>query len=100
LLKYLSLLNAELNEDNQHPFDNNTTLEYYTSERSEVSLSIIDMLARTIKELSFGLTNGLQTYTWKGDDRNGRQVMNGVYYFLLEVNGDVSAVKAVVMHTK
>ncbi len=103
----LDIKNPKVSENNSvnlraypNPFDNNTTLEYYTSERSEVSLSIIDMLGRTIKEISFGLTNGLQTYTWKGDDRNGRQVMNGVYYFLLEVNGDVSAVKAVVMHTK
>ena len=80
-----------------NPFKNSTTLEYYLAAESEVSLSIIDILGRTVKTVSFGQVKGLQTYTWNGNDLNGLQVKNGIYYFLLDVNGAVSSVKAVIM---
>lgn len=82
-----------------NPFDNSTTLEYYLPSRSNVSLSIIDILGRTVRYSAWDEIKGMQSYHWDGTDTDGHQVKNGIYYFLLKANDEVSSLKALVMRT-
>ena len=80
-----------------NPFENSITLEYYLPENSEVNITIIDLLGRKVVGVSIEQGRGLRSYTWDGNDNKGHRLMNGVYYFLLEVNGKSSTLKGVLL---
>jgi len=83
-----------------NPFSVSTTMEYELDLNDEATLTIVDILGRTIKTVYLPKSKGQQTYTWNGDDRDGNQVKNGLYYFQLKIEGQTRSKKAVVLRIK
>jgi hypothetical protein len=67
----------------------NTTLEFYLPAPSTVSLVLYDVLGNKVLTLLNGqnLPSGLQRHSWNGRNGSGAQVLSGVYYAQLTVNG-------------
>ncbi len=69
-----------------NPFNPSTTIEYFVPERSQVRLSVYNLLGEKIRILVAGIQNpGKQTATWDGRDAEGKLVGSGVYVYKFEV---------------
>ena len=77
----------------------NTTLEFYLPAPSTVSLVLYDLLGNKVLTLLNGqnLPTGLQRQVWNGRNGTGRQVLSGVYYAQLTVNGTNYLLKVAVV---
>jgi len=77
----------QLKQNYPNPFNPTTTIEYYLSRKSDVTLSIYNQLGQIVKKVSFGkMTAGSYFYQWDGKDEYERKVSSGVYFYRLEVN--------------
>ena len=66
--------------------------------RTQVDVMIYDVNGRLIKKLySMERYSGAMTMTWDGSDRNGRQVVPGVYFLLAQAGGKKDVRKIVVI---
>jgi hypothetical protein len=77
----------------------NTTLEFYLPAPSAVSLVLYDVLGNKVLTLLNGqnLPAGLQRQIWNGRNGAGQQVLSGVYYAQLTVNGTNYLLKVAVV---
>lgn len=77
----------------------NTTLEFYLPAPSSVSLVLYDVLGNKVLTLLNGQTlpTGLQRQVWNGRNGTGLQVLSGVYYAQLTVNGTNYLLKVAVV---
>jgi hypothetical protein len=77
----------------------NTTIEFYLPQASTVSLVMYDVLGSKVKTFVNGesLSAGLQRYPWDGRNGSGSQVLSGVYYAQLTVNGTSYLLKVAVV---
>jgi hypothetical protein len=63
-----------------NPFNPSTVISFVTARPSEVSVTIHDILGRTVCTLVHErLSQGRHTVTWRGIDDHGRRVASGVY---------------------
>jgi len=77
-----------------NPFNPSTTIEFSIQNNSKVELSIYNMKGQKIKILANNeFEKGLYSIFWNGDDRSGKFVSSGIYYYKLKVNGKTKAVK-------
>jgi 3',5'-cyclic AMP phosphodiesterase CpdA len=69
-----------------NPFNPSTKISYTLPERGLVSLSIIDMLGRTVVTLVDGeKEKGIHAVDWSGKDENGNTLVSGMYIARLRV---------------
>lgn len=64
-----------------NPFNGATRINYHVGERSDVSLTIYDILGRRVnKMLDATLPRGEYSTVWNGTDDRGNEVGSGVYF--------------------
>jgi len=82
-----------------NPFNPSTTIEFETSNYSEITIKIYDSLGREIRNLFNGaIERGNHKVLWDGTDDAGTKVSSGIYYFSINahksrVNGKLLLLK-------
>jgi hypothetical protein len=73
-----------LNQNFPNPFNPETVISFSLEKSGEVTLSVFDILGRTVKTLQSGyLAAGQHEFRWNGADDNGQTVSSGVYFYRL-----------------
>jgi hypothetical protein len=81
----LERLETTLRGNYPNPFAEATTLEYVLEEESEVEITVYDVLGRRIRTLVRGTRDaGLHQVRWDGENRYGKPVGSGVYFYRFE----------------
>ena len=87
-----------LDQNFPNPFNPSTSIAYSLKEGGFVKLTIYNMLGQQVKLLvSSQQSAGGHTVTWDSKDDAGNLVPNGVYIYMLEVNGFEQTRKMMVM---
>jgi hypothetical protein len=82
---------AILRGNSPNPFNPATLIQYELPSAGRVDLGVYDLSGRLVRVLVDGerLEAGKQTTPWNGRDDAGRAVASGVYFYRLEVGGEV-----------
>ena len=81
-----------------NPFNPETNIKYYLEADSMVSLEIIDLNGKIVKEGYRGYKPaGYHTYKWSGMNQNDELMPSGIYIYKAEVNGYTQTEKMVLM---
>jgi len=81
-----------------NPFNPETNIKYYLEVNSKVSLEIIDLNGKIVKEGYRGYKPaGYHTYKWNGMNQKDEIVHSGIYIYKVEVNGYLQIGKMVLM---
>ena len=84
----------ELRPNYPNPFNPNTTLRYSLAKAGHVRLSIMDIAGRRLAILVDEVrVAGDHQLVWRGLDDRGRQAASGLYFVLLESDGQVAVRK-------
>lgn len=79
-----------------NPFNPSTTFSFALSEEGSARLAVYDVRGREVALLHEGtLPAGIYPATWDGTLRDGRNAPSGVYFALLDAEGEVFARKVV-----
>lgn len=71
-----------------NPFDQSTVINYWIPTQSDISLKIYDLNGRLIKVLFEGQqSGGNYSVKWNGLDDSGNQIVAGMYFVKLSMNG-------------
>jgi alpha-mannosidase len=74
-----------LNQNYPNPFNGQTRITFELGTRANVSLTVVDILGRKVRELFRGdRSAGTHEETWMGTDAASRPVASGVYFALFE----------------
>lgn len=77
-----------------NPFNPTTTIEFSIQNDLDINLSIFNIKGQKIKTLTHNkFARGNCSIIWLGDDELGKPVSSGIYYYQLNVNGNIEAVK-------
>jgi len=77
-----------------NPFNPSTTIEFSIQNDSNVDISIYNIKGQNIKTVTDNnFDKGNYSVNWNGDDKSGKQVSSGIYFYKLNVNGKTEAVK-------
>ncbi len=72
----------DLHQNYPNPFNPVTTLRYDLPERSEVTLTVYDILGRRVRTLVHGVEgSGFKSVMWDGTTDLGEEVSAGVYLY-------------------
>jgi len=83
-----------LYQNHPNPFNPSTIIEFSIQNDSKVELSIFNIKGQKIKNLSNNeFVAGFHSIMWIGDDDFGEMVSSGIYYYKLNVDGRIEAVK-------
>ncbi len=82
-----------------NPFNPMTVISYELPEPGTVSLRIFDASGKLVRVLVDGQwrTVGIQHVSWDGRDNEGRSLPSGVYFYRLEVGGEVLTKRMVLL---
>ncbi len=81
-----------------NPFNPKTTLSFRLPAEQDVRLAIYDARGRLLDELLAGtLSAGEHQVVWEGQDRQGRSMPSGVYFYRLDTNQGPLTGKAVLL---
>ncbi|MBD3341073.1 MAG: T9SS type A sorting domain-containing protein, partial [Candidatus Lokiarchaeota archaeon] len=82
-----------------NPFNQSTTIRFALPRESIVNLTIYNMLGKQIKKLinNKRMSMGTHSVIWNGSDDNHSLISSGIYLCLLDVEGDLSRIKTVLM---
>ncbi len=74
----------KLNQNFPNPFNPETMISFSLDKPGDVTLSIYDILGRTVTTLYQGyLPTGQHEFRWNGVDVNGQSVASGIYFYRL-----------------
>mgnify|MGYP006293016603 FL=1 len=77
-----------------NPFNPTTTLKFNIQNDAKIKLSVFNIKGQKIKTLiNDYIIKGSHTITWHGDNESGKKVSSGVYFYKLNVNSKLEAVK-------
>jgi len=80
-----------------NPFDNSTTIRFSIPEKMRVSLILYNAAGQKIKTLiDKDLPAGYHTVTWNGTDKKDRLAPQGIYFLVMQGNGQ-RAVKKITL---
>ncbi|MCF7912574.1 MAG: PKD domain-containing protein [Candidatus Cloacimonetes bacterium] len=83
-----------LKQNYPNPFNPTTTISYNIPEDAHIDLSIYNIRGQKIKVLVQGnQSHGNNSIIWNGDNEDGNAVSSGLYFYKLQVNGEVKAVR-------
>lgn len=82
-----------------NPLRTETTLVFDLNESGAVTLSVSDLLGRSVKRLQHGPhTQGTHTCRWNGRDENGQRLPGGCYLIVLKTAAQCYTQKVTVIH--
>ena len=71
-----------------NPFTSNTNISLQIDKRSQVSMVVFDMNGQKLFTIAEDILNaGLYQYTWDARTDSGAQLLKGVYFIKISVNG-------------
>jgi FlgD Ig-like domain len=77
-----------------NPFNPSTIIEFSIQNKSKVELIIFNIKGQKINTLAQSeLEKGSHSIIWNGEDKYGKPVCSGIYYYMLNINGKTEAVK-------
>lgn len=86
-----------LSQNYPNPFNPTTIVEFDLAQPARASLTVYNILGRLVRVLvDEEKPAGSYTVYWDGNDKNGRPVSSGIYFYKLEA-GDFSEVKKMVL---
>ncbi len=86
-----------LNQNYPNPFNPETNISFYIPEKSEVNLTVYNILGQKVRTLVDGpLESGPHTVTWNGKNESGSMVASGIYFYKLNA-GDNTVTKKMSM---
>src|SRR5262245_21183579 len=74
-----------------NPFTSSTRVQFELARAASARLVIVDAAGRRIGEVARALPAGTASMSWNGRDASGAPVAAGVYFYRLEVGGDVKS---------
>jgi hypothetical protein len=81
---------VDLRPNVPNPFNQTTTIRYYVPEPGDVLLRIYDPRGRLVRTLvRTPRTTGTHTIRWDGTNKAGAPVAGGVYFYRLNVDGEM-----------
>ena len=73
-----------LNQNFPNPFNPETVISFSLDKPGDVTLSVYDVLGRTVTTLYHGfLPTGQHQFRWNGTDGYGQSVASGIYFYRL-----------------
>ncbi|MDP3024368.1 MAG: S8/S53 family peptidase [candidate division Zixibacteria bacterium] len=77
-----------------NPFNLATNISFYLSEKSEVNLTIYNVLGEKVRTLINGILDaGSHSITWDGKNETGSVVASGIYFYRLNAGDQVMTKK-------
>ncbi len=84
----------KLHQNYPNPFNPTTSIEYTIPTRSEVSITIFNLLGREVNSILEGLkSSGTYTTVWDGTNYNGGRVASGIYFYQIRAGDFVDSKK-------
>jgi hypothetical protein len=81
-----------------NPFNPTTTIEYFLSKRSQVSLKIFDLLGQEVRSLVDNIQGpGNYSIVWEGRDNLGENVASGIYIYTLQAGKSIQYRKMILL---
>ncbi len=78
----------QLEQNYPNPFASRTAISYNLDKKSDVRVTIYDVLGRVVRRYSMGSQDaGVHGIIWNGRDMMGRIVAPGVYFYRLQARG-------------
>ena len=85
---------ASLYQNYPNPFNATTTISFSISEDGKIDLSIYNIKGQRVKTLTdTHYEKGNHSVIWDGEDDSGNNVVSGIYFYKLKVDGKSEAVK-------
>ncbi|HEX5168615.1 MAG TPA: T9SS type A sorting domain-containing protein [Cyclobacteriaceae bacterium] len=79
-----------------NPFNQEVSIEFYSSQPGEISLSIIDSFGSEVKQFTRQVKNaGFVTVSWNGINDRNEQLAAGVYFVVLHSKAQTEQIKLV-----
>ncbi|MEE3233542.1 MAG: putative Ig domain-containing protein [Candidatus Latescibacterota bacterium] len=70
-----------------NPFNPETTIELYAPRKTDIHLTIYDLLGQTVRTLIKGeMLPGYHQIIWNGRNNHGKQVASGTYFLVMEAD--------------
>jgi hypothetical protein len=89
---------AALGDAYPNPFNPSTRIPYTLASPARVSITIVDVLGRHVKNLiNAKQPAGVYSIEWDGHDRAGTPIASGVYFAMLEADGARHAKKLILL---
>ena len=86
----------ELAQNYPNPFSSLTAIPYNLDKRSDVQITIYDILGREVREFAVGIQSaGSHDILWDGRNSFGNRVANGIYFCRLQTEYESQAVKMI-----
>ena len=71
-----------------NPFNPRTEIQFALPQAGQVEIRVFDVAGRLVRRFDLGATPaGRHALTWNGDDQSGHEVVSGVYFSRLFVDG-------------
>ncbi|MCP4566229.1 MAG: T9SS type A sorting domain-containing protein [FCB group bacterium] len=81
-----------------NPFNAATTIEYTVPRRSRVSISVLNLLGQTVRELTEEIKSpGVYSLIWNGRIRDGSVAATGVYFYRLRIGDNIHTRKMILL---
>jgi len=85
-----------LEQNYPNPFSSATTIQYSLQRRTDVNLTIYDLLGRVVRKIEPGnQPAGIHWVQWDGRNGYGQRVATGLYFYRLEAGDEVKVMKMV-----
>jgi hypothetical protein len=86
-----------LNQNYPNPFNPRTEIIFALPVKSDVDLTVYDLLGRQVRKLMSGeFEAGYHSVAWNGDDNSGKSVSSGIYFYKIETD-DFSMTRKMIM---
>ena len=79
-----------------NPFSSSTTIPYEINKKSQIQVTIFDVLGRAVRKFDMGQKAiGMHNVIWDGCNHFGERVANGIYFYRLYGNGESQVKKMI-----
>jgi len=81
-----------------NPFNPTTIIDYYLPTRSQITISVYNLLGQRVRTLFDGeKTYGPHSIIWDGTDQGGRAVATGIYFYQIKAGEFVESKKMLLL---
>ncbi len=88
----------QLYQNSPNPFNSQTTIDYYLTKNSRVSLKIYNLSGQEVKSLVDDIQNhGKYSIIWDGRNNFGESTPTGVYFYMLQAGNQIQSHKMILL---
>lgn len=87
-----------LTQNNPNPFNTQTSIRYEIPEDSRVTLTVYNISGQRVRTLVDEIKKaGYYTVQWDSQDKNGKEVTSGIYFYAIKVGNFIDTKKMVLI---